>query len=180
MKMLKDNYGFTLIEVLVYVGILTVAVAVMSSFVLAIIRLNSYTATTADVLRSAERAVEIIDQEIRLAESVYTETSVFGASPGQLSVVTRVGAPPGETETYVDFYIDDGRLYVKREGQTPELIIAQDIRITNFTLTRFTKAGAPSSQAIRIDLTARRDTLATASSYTGEVHLFKTSSLRSY
>lgn len=176
MRITTHNQGFTLLETLLYVGLLVVVVVFANSFAVAIIRVNTSNERREQVRDGAGHALDIIDKEIRLARSVYTETSVFGVDPGQLSLETGEQLPGGETTTYVDFYIDDEHLYVKREGQSPELIISEDIRITNFTLTHLASSGPEDSEAIRIAMTAASDT----GSGGGTVRLITTSSLRSY
>lgn len=176
MQSRRNNHGFTLLETLLYVGLLVVVVVFANSFAVAIIRTNASTERKEQVREVAAHALDIINKEIRLAKSVYTETSVFGTSPGQLSLETGEQLPSGETTTYVDVYIDDAHVYIKREGQSPELITSEDIRITNFTLTHLTASGPGSAEAIRIDMTAAYDAPLSGSA----VRLMTTSSLRSY
>lgn len=168
-------WGFTLFETMLYVGLLAIVVIFVTSFFLAIVRLNTHVELTGEVLDNAKRAIDIIDQEIRLSTSVYTPTSVFGASPGQMSLETTQQLPSGENSTYVDFYIDDGRLYMKREGQSPELLISKDVRITNFTLTYLIDNTSQSQEAVRVDITAAYGMFSNT-----DVRFFTTSSFRSY
>lgn len=177
MRKSKHNSGFTLLEIVLYVGLLMIVVVFTNSFAVAIIRINASSELTEQARDNAHHTLDIIDKEIRLARSVYTPTSVFKISPGQLSLETGEQPPTGETATYVDFYLDDERLYLKREGQTPELIIAENIRVTSITFTHLTAGSAPEMQAVRVDMTAVYDT---GSGGGRTVRLTTTSSSRSY
>lgn len=173
----KHNSGFTLLEIVLYVGLLMIVVVFANSFAVAIIRINASSELTEQARDNAHHTLDIIDKEVRLARSVYTPTSVFGTSPGQLSLETGEQLPTGETTTYVDFYLDDERVYMKREGLGPELIIGENIRVTNFTFTHLTAGSAPDMEAVRVDMSAVYNT---GSGGGRTVRFTTTSSLRSY
>lgn len=167
--------GFTLIEMIVYIGILASLGTVLTLFGAHIMRQGTHTQQTAVLLGNARGTLEDIAREARHATAVYTPTSAFGVHPGQLSLVTKQNLPTDEKETYVDFYVDDERLYRKREAATAQLITSEQIRITNFVVTHLNTSG---DSALRIEMTVvpvGAGTIATAQS---SVTLFTTVSLR--
>lgn len=146
---LKEN-GFTLIEVLVYAALLAIVSLVILLFVNQLLGVNESTRRTRESLDNARRALETITQEIRHADSLYTPTSVFGTNPGQLSLVTTRDLPADEDLTYVDFYLDNNNLYLKREGQTDQLVTSEKVKVTNLTFTNNNVGG---EDAIRTAIT---------------------------
>ncbi len=151
MKLLKlQQKGFTLIEVLIYATLLAVISLVVLLFVNQLLGVNETTRRVRESLDNARRSLETIAQEVRHADSIYTPTSVFGSSPGQLSLATVRDLPDDENLTFVDFYVDQGSLYLKREGQSDQLLTSEKVKVTNLTFTNNSTGG---KDAIRISIT---------------------------
>lgn len=152
----KNGAGFTLVSALVYVALLAVILTVLTSFLVRIIGFNTQGKLAGEVLDSANHALSVVAQEVQHAQDIYDPTSIFDTHPGQLSLVTAWNSPNDEAATYVDFYIDDDRLYIKREGQTAELLTAAGVRVTNFQIEAAGTTANPTpadARAVRITLT---------------------------
>ncbi len=145
-----EQKGFTLIEVLIYAILLAVISLVVLLFVNQLLGVNETTRRTRESLDNARRSLETISQEIRHADSIYTPTSVFGTNPGQLSLASVRDLPDDEDLTFVDFYVDEGNLYLKREGQSDQLLTSEKVKVTNLTFINNNTGGA---DAIRISIT---------------------------
>ena len=172
---LRKKKGFTLIEVLIYAALLVVIGIVVSAYFIQITNIAESSRRSRESLDNARRVMNIVTQEIRHAEAVYTPTSVFGTNPGQLSLETIRDLPADENTTYVDFYLDDSGVYVKRENQVEELISSEKVQITNFTFAHLTGG---SGNAVQVSLTVQY-----SDAFTGPltpVTLTQTASLRSY
>ena len=130
MKTFK-NKGFTLIEMLVYIAVLSVIVAAVSSFIVWTIRSNTKAKVLQEVLNNSRRAIEVISAEIKEAQIVYFPTSDFDSHPGQLSLKTLKNLPSGEQETFIDFYLCGDHLCVKKESQSPLALTSNKVRVTN-------------------------------------------------
>lgn len=176
---MKRNYfkqkGFTLIEVLIYAAMLAIISLVVLIFVNQLLGVNETTRRTRESLDNARRALDTIAQEIRHAESIYTPTSVFGTNPGQLSLATTRDLPADENLTYVDFYVDSGSLYIKREGQSDQLLTSEKVKVTNLTFVNNSTGGG---DAIRISITVEYKDPITGPK--NAVTLTSTSVLRTY
>src|SRR3989344_2446612 len=154
--------GYSLIEGLVYltlivvIGSITVATAVKT--ISAASRIRMMTAS----LDNARRSIYSISQEVARASDIYSPTSEFLSSPGQLSLVTTRDLPEGETQTYVDFFVDDGHLYMKRESinfdgmASSEQITAENVVVENMTFMYI--SDAIFGPAVRIQITVAYDT----------------------
>ena len=173
----KKEKGFTLIELLLYVVLSAIIGLVLVSFFTQTIKVVETSRRSRESLDNARRALDLISLEIRNAKSFYSPTSVLSPSnPGQLSLETTRNLPADEDNTYVDFYVDDGGLYVKREGQASQLITAQKLKVTNLVFTLLNNTGG--QPAIKTDITVQyRDPIFGTAN---PVSLSTTTSLRSY
>jgi type II secretory pathway pseudopilin PulG len=151
----KKGAGFTLIEVLVYIFIFIILITTITLFAFSFTETTTKTRIKREVSLSAYSIMKIILYEIKRADSIYTATSIFDTHPGQLSLETKQETPLGEKITYIDFYLDsDNKLYMRRESQTPQLLISEDFKVTNLEF----KYLAFSLESIRINLTLEYDT----------------------
>lgn len=147
--------GFTLIELLVYMAVFAMLLTTISLFTIAFIKSTAKSRIKKEVSYGTYSAMKTMLYEIKRANSVYTPTSVFDSHSGQLSLETSQALPPDEEITYVDFYLDNNsKLYIKREGQNPQLLISESLKITNLEFERLASA----SESIRINLTVEYDT----------------------
>ncbi len=144
------NRAFTLVEALVYIAILSVIILSVSVFFVWAIRSDVKARVMREVVYNAERAMAVMVYEIKEARGIYTPTGVFDGHPGQLSLVTPKYLPAGETESYLDFYLCDSRLCLKKESQEPIVITSENVEITNLIFSEIMSGKAPS---VRINLT---------------------------
>ena len=168
--------GFTLIEILSYVAVLTIIVLAVSSFLLWATRLNVKTRAVRETLDNARRAMEIITGEIKEAESIYTPTSVFGSNPGQLSLETKKYLPAGETDSYVDFYVCDDKLCRKEEGQNPVALTSDRVRVSNLVFNYI--ATTSTSPSVQINLKLDYNFPTEKPEYQASINITSTASLR--
>jgi len=164
--------GFTLTELIVYIAIFVILITTVTLFAMAFIKTTTKSRIKKEVASGTYSAMKTMVYEIKRANSVYTPTSVFDSYPGQLSLETSQELPEGEQTTYLDFYLDSDRLYLKREGQNPQLLISKNLKVTNLEFEYL--ASVPES--IRIDLTMEYDT--TASEYQYSYSLSSAGSIR--
>lgn len=152
MNIKKHNQGFTLIELVIYIGTFAIIITVLTLFVFNLINIQAKTRIKKEVLENSQRAMEIMLWEIKHAQQIYNPTSSFSSNPGQLSLVTSQNTPSGEMLTYVDFYLDDdNRLSLKREGIQAEALTSEKINIRNLVFSYLTDG---INQSIRIELSA--------------------------
>ena len=169
--------SFTLIEILVYIGVLSIIILAIVSFVLWFLRSNTKAKVMREVLDSARRAMEIITHEIKEAESIYTPTSVFDSHPGQLSLETPKYLPGEERTSYIDFYLCDNRLCFKKESQDSIVLTTDNVEVSNLVFTEITTGDISS---IQVDLKIDYENPANRPEYQASVNLKSTASLRSY
>jgi len=168
-----NNKGFTLMEVLVYVAVLTIIILAVSSFFLWAIRSNTKTKALRETLDNTRRVMEIMTYEIKEAKSIYTPTT----TSTQLSLETTHYSPEGEKTSYIDFYLCDTQLCLKKESQDPITLTSDSVEINNLLFRRIVSGESPS---IQIDLTINYKNPANRPEYQASVHLTSTTSLRDY
>lgn len=169
--------GFTLIGALIYIASFAIIMVTVLTFLSSLIRFNAQSRSQGEVLDNARHALTVMTSDIRLASAVYTPTSTFASHPGQLSLATTQDLPSDETLTYVDFYLDDERLYVKREGSNAQLVTSERIKISNLTFTHLNQNNVSS---IQIALTAAFDSGDPAAVAKSSISLSTSATLRAY
>lgn len=174
----RSQSGFTFIEMLIYTGLLAVIGVSLTLFASRIIRQNAHAQLTTRTLDNTQSAMATITQEIRQSSGIYTPTSTLDTSPGQLSLISALNVPTDEIQTYVDFYIDDDRLYRKREESSAELLTSERVRITNLTFDLLNEGA--SSPAVRTTITAEPAGASGEAIAQSTVTLTTTTALRSF
>lgn len=169
----KSLTGFTLVEILVYIGVLSIVVGAVISFVLWATRSNTKVKVMRETLDNARRAMAIITYEIKEAENVYTPT----ITSNQLSLETKKYSPGGENTSFIDFYLCDYRLCLKKESQDPIALTTENIEVTNLV---FTQVVSGETSSIQVNLTADYKNPNNRPEYRASVNLISTTSIRNY
>lgn len=155
----NPSKGFTIIEMLIYVALAGAVVAVITSLLMDNIKAYDKSVARQNVFQNTNGALRTITDEIRYATSVYTPTSVFDDDAGQLSVETELNVPAGENAAFVDYYIDNGRVYEKRDGQSETPLTSERVFVEQL---RFTKLSAAAGRdSIVVTMQARINTQST-------------------
>lgn len=174
----SSSQGFTLVELLVYTFSLVIISAVVVSFTIRFLGVNESSRRSREALDNARRSLETIAGEIHNAKGIYTPTSTFATSPGQLSVETTRDTPSDETTTFADFYVDNESLYLKREGASAQLITSEKVKVTNLTFTYLN--GSTINPSVQTKITVVYKDRVQTGSASNAVSLETTTSLRSY
>lgn len=151
-----SKQAFSLIEYLVYLAVFSLLAITIASLTVQFINVAKKTIALREIQDSARGAMETITEEIRQAKGVYTPTSVFAATPGQLSLETKNNLPAQETSTYVDFYVDGGGIYIKRENQNPARLTSKNVTVQTLTFLLLNQATTP---ALRIQVSLQSSDL---------------------
>lgn len=176
---LKSKRGYTLIELLIYTAMLVIISVVLVASFIQIVNVVETSRRNREALDNARVALDLINQEIRHAESVYTPTSVVDTSPGQLSLETTRDTPTDEESTYVDIYVDNQRLFIKRESQSDQIVTSEKVRITSLEFNLLNETATKSAVRTRLTIEYFDVTSGTPSS-ADSVTLTSTSTVRAY
>jgi len=169
----KMKRGFTLIEVLIYIGVLGIILIAIFSLLIVSYRSNIKARVMRETLEDARRAMDIMVREIKEAKSVYIPTT----NSSQFSLETINYLPTDEDTTYIDFFLCDSHLCLKKESQDPVSITKDNVEVNNLVFTRIVSGD---STSIQILLGMKYKNPSSRPEYQATVNLTSTSSLRSY
>lgn len=137
----KKN-GFSLVEVLVYISILTLVLSIIIGSLITMAQIQERVIAGKAVDRSAVVALDRILREVRLSDSIDTVNSVFDVPESVLSVEREGVSGP------IKFYVLNDVFYLDKEGSTYRLI-NEKVVVENFSVFRI-EAGE--SEAVRVNL----------------------------
>ena len=139
--------GFSLVEMLFYVAILSLSLLMIMQTLIVVMRSYGVFRAAQRIEREAGNALERVVREVRGAESINEAESTLGTHPGELSLVSTdsVGAPHT-----VDFYLDEGKLSLKENGAVTGLLTSAKSTITDLV---FRKIDSAHSQGVKIEMT---------------------------
>ena len=171
--MKKPEKGISIIEVLVYIGVFSLIMVIVISFVFWFVRSNTKAKVMREVLDSSKKVMELIIQEIKESEYIYLPTT----SATQLSLKTKKYPALGEEFSYIDFYLCDSRICMKKESQDPIYLTPESIEVNNLV---FTQIMSGDYLSIRINLGVNYNNINNRPEYEASVDLTSATSSRSY
>ena len=137
-----NQRGFTIIEIVVSVGIFSIILLLIISFGLWMTYYGAKAKSDREAASNAERVMDIITYEIKHAKKIYTPTT----TSNQLSLETKNYLPAGENHTFIDFFICGTSLCLKKESQDPIVITSKNIRVSSLSFLQALNGTRPSVQ----------------------------------
>ncbi len=130
-----NNKGFSLIEMLLYLGIFVILFALIISFVTWVYKINIRSTIKRELSSDIRNVMDIIGREIRQAESIYSPLT----SLSQLSLKTNYYLPVDEPFSYIDFFVCGDQICFKKENQDPVSLISEKttLKELSFKITDF-------------------------------------------
>ncbi len=167
--------GFTLIEMIVYIALVGIISIVLFNVTFFVIRANNKIIALSKVSSNAHSVMERMTYEIANSKYVYLPTSNFSPSDAQLSLVTEIGASSNEEITFIDFYVEDGTLFLKEEIlDDPVALTSSDVLVSGMEFSYY-KNG--SRESVTVDMAIQAKNSAVSDSI---IHLVNTVTLRSF
>lgn len=125
--------GMTLVEGVVYAGLMALIAMLFMSSVVAFFRSFVSIRASRAVSAAAGTALERITRETRNANAVRDADSIFGTSPGKLSLDT----PDGSGGIVpVDFFVENGRVMMRRAAEAARPLTASTTAADVFLVTK--------------------------------------------
>jgi len=164
--------GFTIIEFMVYIAILAILGGATSALFLWTLQAHTKSRVLQETSSAAKVAMDRMIHEVREAESLYLPTS----SATQISLETKTFMPPGETSGYIDFFLCDKALCMKKEEAAPIALTSSSFEVTGLSFTTIsTNTNFPSLQ---IAMTVKHKNPSGSSQLEAVLQLTSTASLR--
>ncbi len=137
--------GFTLVEMLIYMGLLTIFLAVIGTIFFSIIDLQLESQATSSVSESGRYLLSRISYDVHRAQSITTPASPGLSSP---SLVLSIG---GVTYTYAEVAGTPAFLQLTAGGLV-DALTGSDAQISNFSATRVGNASGKNSLKVSFTL----------------------------
>jgi prepilin-type N-terminal cleavage/methylation domain-containing protein len=147
MKSLSRQYGFSLIEMLVYVAILATVFILVVNTILVVTGSYSSIKSSNDLNNSALVSLERLVRETRQANSIDLVQSVFGAHPGRLVLNT---TDKNNDPLVIDFYIENNQLKIKKNGVLSGALVRDNVIVDNLV---FRNLSTTTSSSVKIEMT---------------------------
>ena len=143
----KNKKGFSLPEMIVYISLLFLILAVLVNSLVLLLKANRTNQSAWSIETSATLAMERMTRDIRTATSVDAGNSVLNSNPGQITINTNDvnGNPVVEK-----FYIKNGVIWLQEGGADTGPLMLGSTQVTNLI---FRQINTGRSTAIKIEMT---------------------------
>ena len=141
----KNNSGFTIIELLLYIILVSVLLLVVSTFLGTILKSRIKNQTIAEVTQQGQYTMNIITQTIRNSESINSPTMTNNATLLDLDVINTTNDP-------TVFDLLGGALRITEGIQSPiNLTSTSTVVVSNLRFDNLSRTGTPGN--IKIEFT---------------------------
>jgi len=148
----KNNRGYTLIEMVVYIAVLAMFSIIIVFSLINVTKSFLEIRVERNVNNAALVSMDRIVREIRLSNSVDILNSTFGVNPGRLTLNTGI--------TTVEFFVENDVLKMKEGGVLSGALIPSNIQIENLVFELITNGPV---QAVKIDMSISDTRVSTTS-----------------
>jgi len=147
MNNMKKQAGFTLIEILIYIAIISGVVVTFVVFSLSISNSRNKTYVIQEVQANTRVAFELISKYLHAADDINIGASIFDSDPGVLSLAMD---DAGKNPTIISLNADDGQLQIK-EGSADEVnVTSNEVKITNLVFRDLTGSSARKNIGVEV------------------------------
>ena len=138
--------GFTLIEMLLYIGVSSVVLAGVSFFIVHMVTVREKQKTIAEVEEQGSAAMTLITQAIRSSQAVTSPPPAGSSSMLNLTVT-----PPDNPTV---FSLSGGVLEITKGAASPVDLTSPVVAVSGLTFENLTRSGTPGS--VRVAFTVSR------------------------
>ncbi|MBI4225472.1 MAG: hypothetical protein HY617_04085 [Candidatus Sungbacteria bacterium] len=153
-----------MLELVIYVGMLSVFMVLIIATLMRVVRTYDRVRAQRSVVSNGRLVIEQLMQQISGSQAIYSPTSVFGSNAGQLSIVTPVGASSEETVNHIDFWLDNGRVWMRKEGAATTSVTSPSVRVNQMRFDQISQGLGREAVVITLQITGFADAQFTASS----------------
>lgn len=143
-----NNKGFTLLEFLVYLGIVTVIVTALTLTTIESIMLGAKSDAAVTLRYQAQFVADRMIEEIQNAIDLNTVSSLFDTNPGKLSLAT---TNPSTNPTIID--VSNNAIRLTRGLENAVFLTSNTVRITQLIFSLYSKPGTPGTIKFILELT---------------------------
>ncbi len=144
---LRNNNGFTLIEIIIYVAIIGIVMTSFIAFGMSISSARSKTYVVQEVQGNARMLIDIISQKIKRAQAITSPTA------GQSNGAMTLDMPYSESD--LTFSMTDGIVYLTEGSGDPQAIVSNEVEVENFQFSNIGLNGSVDSILVEFDMEFR-------------------------
>ncbi len=144
--LLHKKKGSSILELLIYVTILSVFMLVMSQMVVTILRTYNSVKLAKDIESAGLSALERMTRDIHNATSINTSVSTFGTNPGILQLNQNAST------TVVKFYVATSTLRLNENGLYVGPLTPSGVTVSNLVFRQITTSN---TKAVKIEFQVR-------------------------
>lgn len=152
---LQTNKGFTLIEIIIYIALFSILTIATLNSIFNILTAYQKGQFKKSAINEANYVLKTIVTEIEQSKKIYAPTSSFAVASGQLSLETIQNIPTDETYGFEDIYLDNGKIWLKRENQNAIALTSDKNLVTNLNFIHLDAGANYESVKITIDIESR-------------------------
>lgn len=143
----KKNKGISLFEVLIYVAIFAFVSILAVNMFISISKAFSEIRANHELSRNGFLVMEKITREVKWAQSIVLESSVFDSNPGSLSVS---GIDNFDSSLRnVSFSLNSGKIYFFENGVNEGSLLTSNVSVSSFIIRNISTTF---SSAVKIEL----------------------------
>lgn len=142
----RSAKGFTLIETMIYLVIISSFLATVVFFGVKIVESSDRARVQSEVQQNLRVGMERMVREIRTADNLNAGSSIFGSSPGILSITHDTA---GNDPTIFD--LSGGALRITQGLNGPYNLTSDDVTVTNLVFTNLSRGTR--TEIVRIEMT---------------------------
>lgn len=158
--------GFSLMEILVYIGVLSIIVLVLSFYIVWSIHSANKLKTMREVFFNARRPIELMTHEIREAKSISPTSTATHLSLEKID------------GSYIDFYLASSTIYQKEGSEAEMALTSNNVEVKNLDFK--TIATGTTTPSVKISFTIDYKNPTNRPEYQSSFEATTTASLRSY
>lgn len=136
MKKERKN-GFTLLETLIYIGIVAVIVGALVTFTWNILDTNSKNTAISDINSSVRYLTDRLTKEIKNAIDINTSTSNFGVNLTNSGQISLIAAEPNNPTIIT---VSSSKIFLTQGTKAPIAITPNTVAVTNLIFTNYSAA----------------------------------------
>ncbi len=147
MMSLKQQRGFTLIELVLYIAIISGFLVTTIFFAMRVVEGGQKARAEAEVQQNLRIAMERINRETRSALDLNAGSSTFDSNPSVISLAGGAGEDP------IVFSVNGGILQLSKGASGPYNVTTNDVEVTNFVVHDLSVSNR--TKVIQIEMTVR-------------------------
>ena len=142
----KAQSGFTLFEFLLYLGLSTLTMLVITMFLISLIEARIKNQTITEVEQQGLQIMQTITQTIRNSENIYAPTSGITAGTLSLDALDRANDPTA-------FDLQGNTMRIREGVATPIALVNSRLSVSNLTFQNTSRLNTPGTIRIQFTLT---------------------------